>query len=581
MQIGIGLGTGFGALPLPDVPPPARTLVYLLGGQSNLRGQATFDGGAEYPAGVLEVARAGKISGGADGALVQAVHQLDHHDPAAGHFGPALQFALDHVAAQPGDTLVLVPCCRGGTGFADSRWNPGDDLYADAVARLNAVFAAHPDYELGGFLMEFGEADAKLNSTTILRDIGEMVAALRGDVSAAGPATPLVLTGPLAAFATAWPGSNVAEVRRDLTRVPDQIAHTAMIGTDDLGDLGDNVHYDAASVRLAGSRLFAALPAARANAPKAPPTPYEISAVPGDGAIAVEVPALFNAESYSYEYRPSSGGGWTVFASSASPSATLTGLANGTAYDLRVSAQNALGTSGTVTATGVTPAAGAAAEAGAVGHWLLGSDNPGHAGLAGGALSPNGAVPVLHAGYAAISGADELDGLASALPETAALTLCYVIRKPDSARSILGGTLRKASLGPGGFGLVCAAGAALKVMQNASASSIESLQIQAGWPVGQFFFLAAAIDAAGGVTGYVGDAAAPVTVTGSFAGRQADAAGLLGIGNTSYDDGLGTFANPYDIAEAIVFDSALDAGQIAAVYARSVARLAARGIAVA
>lgn len=562
-------------------PAVPRTHVFLLGGQSNMMGKAPWDGGSDYPAGVLQVARSGALSGGTDGALVPAAHQLDYPNANPGYFGPPLQFALDWVAANPDDTLVLVPCAVDGTGLADNRWNQGDDLYTDAVTRLNALFAAHPDYLMGGFLIELGEADAKLNNPGIIAGIGAMVEALRVDVTKAGPATPLMLTGPLASFATAWPASNVADVRVDLTHVPDQVAYSAMIDTDDLTDKGDNVHYDTVSARMAGGRLFTALATARVNSPKAPPAPYSLTATPEDGQIAATVPAIHNATSYTFEWKASADSSWTALSPTASNAATIPGLTNGTSYDIRAKAGNALGESGYATVTGITPTASSPVEVGAVGHWLLGSDNAGHLGLVGGNLSENATYPpTLNAGYVAISGANQLAGLTSPLSETAARTVCMVIRNPSAtAAAVMGGTLSFG--GTGGTSLVFGSDGQVRFNQNVAAGGVEAIVIAPSWAASTWLFVAASIDASGNLIGYVGDTTSPVTATGSFAdGRNlAPSSTKIGVGNVAYNHA--SFAHAYDIAEAIVFDSALSAAEIAAVYGRSLTRLSDRGISLA
>ena len=242
-----------------------KTIVFSLIGQSNMVGWDTFDSGAGYPAEVYQVARSGKTSGGTDGQVVPAGHLLDHHDGAASFMGPALQFAIDYKAAHPADTVILVPDAKGSTAFAGNHWNPGNSYYTTAVARVNALLAANPAYEFGGFLWHQGESDAgnATDAANYQARLEAMIAQLRVDVTGADATTPFVLGGMVPSWVVGDP--NRQTVQTALETTPGRVAHTAYVDPAGLTPRVDGIHFNAASLRTLGAGYHAALSAAEAN----------------------------------------------------------------------------------------------------------------------------------------------------------------------------------------------------------------------------------------------------------------------------------------------------------------------------
>ena len=242
-----------------------KTIVFSLLGQSNMVGWDTFDGGADYPPGTLQVARTGRASGGSNGELVAAGHLLDHHNGNASFMGLALQFSIDYKAAHPHDTVVLVPDARGSTGLATGDWNPGDIYYDTAVGRLNALFGSHPEFVMGGFLWHQGESDAgsAADAAAYPAALDAMLTQLRLDVSAADATTPVVLGGMVASWVAG--DVNRQTVQDALGATPERLAYTSFAPSTGLVANPDGIHFNAASLRDLGTRYLSALDTARTN----------------------------------------------------------------------------------------------------------------------------------------------------------------------------------------------------------------------------------------------------------------------------------------------------------------------------
>ncbi len=307
-----------------------------------------FDGGADYPSdgSILQVGRSGgSQTSNPDGALVPAVRPLDAgSQPVAGGFNFALQFALEYRTAQPGVTLVLVPCNDGGTGFSNGRWNPGNGLYEDMLSRTNSVLAANPSFLLKGLLWNQGEKDAENAMTGAAYEAAfdAMIADFRNRTG--HPTLPVVTAQMYPDFTT----GTAAAINAVLSDTPNRLVYTGFASTNGLST-SDGLHGNAASARTLGTRYYNAYLAALANVPGPAAAPSLVLS-PGDGQISVALSEGASggavATGYTYERRQSGTGTWITLSSGTTVSPFVdTGLTNGTSYEYRASVTNAHGTS--------------------------------------------------------------------------------------------------------------------------------------------------------------------------------------------------------------------------------------------
>lgn len=249
-MIGLGLSLNSARPAFGNGFKAGDTIVFSLLGQSNMVGRANFDGGALHPASVQQWGR----SGSDDGQLVPATAPLQHHDPGAGHIGLDIDFAQAAFGVHPGVSIAFVPCASGGSGFAGNRWNPGDDLYADAVNRTNSLMAENPDFVFGGFLWHQGESDP--GNLAYATDLDACIAGLRQDVVAADETTPFILGGLVPGWVAQEPERQAIQTAIEDT--PNRMAHTAVCSSSDLVASAGNIHFNAADIRTLGVRYWLA-----------------------------------------------------------------------------------------------------------------------------------------------------------------------------------------------------------------------------------------------------------------------------------------------------------------------------------
>ena len=150
------------------------TDLYLLIGQSNMAGR-----GITNSANRLSSERVLKFT--KDRKWAEGVEPIHFDRPFTGA-GPGLAFARSMADADDHAVIGLIPCADGGTPL--SRWEPGHDLYTNAVSRTKAALASGG--RLRGILWHQGEADswAKETAETYAVRLTNMVTQLRRDLDA-------------------------------------------------------------------------------------------------------------------------------------------------------------------------------------------------------------------------------------------------------------------------------------------------------------------------------------------------------------------------------------------------------------
>ena len=292
--------------------------LFLLMGQSNMSGRGTIEAQDLPPHPRIWMMNASQ-------QWVPAAHPV-HYDPDAA-LGLCIDFAKTLTAADANVEIGLIPCAVGGTAL--STWMPGTTLYNNAVARATA---AAGNGTLAGVLWHQGEADSsypQLVATYVSR-FTAMITQLRTDLNA--PLLP-VIVGELANTN----GSKNEFHTIAIHPIPDALPKSWWVSS--AGLTADGSHFDAASLRLLGTRYAAAYvslydytapqpdPAAWAT----PPTAAADSAITMTAAIATDP----NGVEYFFTNTSIPGGshdsGWQT-----SPTFIATGLASANSYTYTV-----------------------------------------------------------------------------------------------------------------------------------------------------------------------------------------------------------------------------------------------------
>jgi hypothetical protein len=163
-----------------------------------------------------------------------------------------LTYAKQVLATLPTNRgVMIVPCGANSTGFSDNRWNPGDDLYEDAVTRVLAALGSGGTNTMHSICWHQGEKDRLVTQNYYATRLDAMIAAMRSAFSS--PNLPFICGGTLVG------GSQTsANVTNALIDTPNRVNYTGYAPATDLVSGGDNLHFDAASLRTFGGRYFTA-----------------------------------------------------------------------------------------------------------------------------------------------------------------------------------------------------------------------------------------------------------------------------------------------------------------------------------
>jgi len=177
---------------------------------------------------------AGTKNTGKMGAIVAAVRQL----------------IADEVVPS-GYQAAVVMCGVNGTGFSDSRWRVGDDLYLGTIEATQQALASVTGSVVGAYVMIGGEAD---NALTEIQFAAYLDATIAGYRAALGSA-PWIQVGICDDLASGWD-----PIRDALADTPNRVANCDYVST--VGRAThDGLHYTRAAYLLIGADVATAIEA--------------------------------------------------------------------------------------------------------------------------------------------------------------------------------------------------------------------------------------------------------------------------------------------------------------------------------
>ncbi len=233
--------------------------VFLIAGQSNtLAGCCVEAGEVIVHEDVLQLGRYGENNL----QIIPAVDPLEHHSLMENKIGFATTFASLYANAYLASDrkVLLIPAGKGGTGFADDNWNPGDTLYNDAVMRTNHVLNKIPHTKLKGILWHQGERDILKHNRGYEESLDNMLNTLRKDITHADENTPIILGG----MVPYWVDQKKRrrEEQKIIMDTPNRISNVWFANPykpfviEKPDNTVDDIHYDAAGQKELGVRYF-------------------------------------------------------------------------------------------------------------------------------------------------------------------------------------------------------------------------------------------------------------------------------------------------------------------------------------
>lgn len=221
---------------------------------------------------------------------------------------------------------------------------------------------------------------------------------------------------------------------------------------------------------------------------------------------------------------------------------------------------------------------GISPEAGARGHWLLGSDYPTYIDLINGRAllkRSGGADPTV--GPNSLSVAGVINSMLTPFLDALVQTQCIVFKRINTvaSQSLFGTRLGSALDGSGA--VVSSTGGGTGINFRCATNVIQNISFGGNTTVGQFFFAALAEDHSGASRrsiAYIGGIGANEALAQPNL-KQASALNIAAIGG--YFNG---YSDTVEAAEVISFDSFKTTADLDAIYQRTKLRMAQRGVSV-
>jgi hypothetical protein len=232
---------------IPDAP--SRFHLFLLAGQSNMAGRGKVE-----PQDLEPHPRVRMLDKA--GNWVPAIDPLHFDKPKVVGVGVGKTFGIAYAEANPGITVGLIPCAAGGSPIA--AWEPGgyhsqtkSHPYDDALQRMLPVLKQGT---LKGILWHQGESDSKAGLSEVYeQNLHELVSRLRTDLKS--PSVPFI-AGQMGQFDQRPWNDHKRRVDAAHRALASAMPRTGFANSDGLKHRGDMVHFDSASYRELGRRMF-------------------------------------------------------------------------------------------------------------------------------------------------------------------------------------------------------------------------------------------------------------------------------------------------------------------------------------
>lgn len=226
--------------------------VILVAGQSNTHSGDSFD--PTLDTSDENIFQLGRFDDD-DMQIILAEEPLQHTSKNENKIGFAMTFAKHYLQIAPrGRQVLIIPCGLGGSGFINGRWNPGDEIYEDAITRVNFVLNSQENSRLVAILWHQGEGD--VINFDFQNDLDNMISSMRRDIVGDQSRTPFILGG----FVPEWVALDRArQVQQTILQdTPKRNLYSSYVTTTGLtaNSNEDIIHFSAEAQRILGKRYF-------------------------------------------------------------------------------------------------------------------------------------------------------------------------------------------------------------------------------------------------------------------------------------------------------------------------------------
>ncbi len=226
----------------PSLPESVKLDLFLLVGQSNMAGRGKVETIDQTPNPHIWVLNKEK-------QWSPAVEPLHWDRPERIGVGPGFAFARAVVDKFPQTQIGLIPAAEGGSSI--DLWKKGDPFYTNAIERAklaqkHGIFRA--------ILWHQGEADSTPEGLpNHMAKVQQLVKDLRADLG--DPNLPFV-AGQIGSFYEKR-RPDAPKMNDLLLTIPQHVARSAVVTSENLTQMGDDTHFDAAGARELGKRYAA------------------------------------------------------------------------------------------------------------------------------------------------------------------------------------------------------------------------------------------------------------------------------------------------------------------------------------
>lgn len=192
--------------------------------------------------------------------LIPAIDPLQNHTLHESKGSYSLTFAKyyeENVLQKP-NKLLLVPCAMYGSSFKNNQWHKGDDLYEDAVLRVNYILEHYKNSEVKAILCHQGESD--VGNPEYVTALDSFIINLRADIG--NSEIPFILGG-MVPFWVKQKNDRINQ-QNNIKDTPSRVAYTRYVDPEipfvieKPDNSVDSIHYSALGLRELGFRYYKA-----------------------------------------------------------------------------------------------------------------------------------------------------------------------------------------------------------------------------------------------------------------------------------------------------------------------------------